>query len=111
MPVAGATSWVRTAKIDARAAAAARIVAVVAPSSAHWVRMRAAVPRISRWIADVSGGCAMVDHGPFGRHRAPTVEDSTNIPRATPTGDLSIRHPRPMRVACFPYLHVATGFH
>ena len=63
MPVAGATIWVRTAKIDTRAVAAATTVAVAAPSSAHWIRMRLAAPLISRWIADVSGGCAMVDHG------------------------------------------------
>ena len=54
----------------------------------RWSRLRAptgrecgpASPRMSRWIADVSVGCAMA---PRGSRRAATVEDSINIPRAT----------------------------
>ena len=55
----GRISSVRTAKIDASAAAAASTVAVAAPSRAHWLRIRNRVRPISRWITEVSVGCAM----------------------------------------------------
>ena len=47
----------RMAKMVARAAAAATMEAVVAPSSAHWLRIRLRAWAIRRWIADVSVGC------------------------------------------------------
>ncbi len=57
MPVPVETASIRIAKIAASAPAAARMRAVVAPSSAHWLRIRLLVWAIRRWIADVSVGC------------------------------------------------------
>ena len=48
MPVAGFTSSMRTANTETSAAAAARINAVVAPSSAHWLRIRRRARPINR---------------------------------------------------------------
>ena len=55
-PVERAISSTRIAKITASAAAAATMAAVVAPSSAHWPRIRRRARLITPWIAWVSRG-------------------------------------------------------
>ena len=57
MPAPVEIASTRMAKMVDRAAAAATMEAVVAPSRAHWLRIRLRAWAIRRWIADVSVGC------------------------------------------------------
>ena len=63
MPASGDSTSVRTANTTASAAAAARIVAVVAPSRAHCSRIRARAVPMTRRMAEVSITCGMVPSG------------------------------------------------